>query len=128
MYQKLAMAAFAATFLSGHAMAAGACLRQANIYNWNSLNDTTVIVEDDYHQKFKLTLMSPCLNMQYKERLGFKVFGGSALACVSRGDEVIAGSQIGPQHCPISKIELYTADMEKADKDAAAAAKKAAEH
>jgi Family of unknown function (DUF6491) len=128
MYQRLAVAAFAATFLlSGHAMAAGVCLRQINIYNWNSLNDTTVVVEDDYHQKFKLTLMSPCLNMQYKEHLGFKTFGGSALACVSRGDEILASSPIGPQHCPISKIEAYTADMEKADKDAAAA-KKAAEH
>jgi Family of unknown function (DUF6491) len=127
MYQKLAIAAIAATFLSSHAMAAGACLRQANIYNWNSLNDTTVIVEDDYHTKFKLTLMTPCLNMQYKEHLGFKSFGGSALSCISRGDEIIAGSQIGPQHCPISKIEVYTADMEKADKDAAAA-KKAADH
>ncbi len=125
MYQRLAIAAIAATFLSGHAMAAGACLRQANIYNWNSLNDTTVIVEDDYHTKFKLTLMTPCLNMQYKEHLGFKSFGGTALSCISRGDQVIAGSQIGPQHCPISKIEVYTADMEKADK-AAAAAKKAA--
>ena len=127
MSKRLAFAALAATVVSGHAMASGTCLRQANIYNWNSLNDTTVIVEDDFHQKFRLTLMTPCLNMQFKEHLGFKTFGGTALSCVSRGDEVIAGSQIGPQHCPISKIELYTADMEKADKDAAAA-KKAAEH
>jgi hypothetical protein len=127
MNTRFAIAAFAATLLSGHAMASGVCLRQANIYSWNSLNDTTVIVEDDFHQKFKLTLMSPCLNMQFKEHLGFKTFGGTALSCVSRGDEVIAGSQIGPQHCPISKIEAYTPDMEKADKNAAAA-KKAAEH
>src|SRR5262249_27852314 len=127
MNTRLAIAALAAMFLSGHAMASGTCLRQANIYNWNALNDTTVIVEDDFHQKFKLTLMTPCLNMQYKERLGFKTFGGTALSCVSRGDDVIAGSQIGPQRCPISKIEPYTAEMERADK-AAEAAKKAAEH
>jgi len=124
MRNRLAFAALAAALLlSGQAMAAGTCLRQANIYNWNSLNDRTVIVEDDFHQKFKLSLMTPCLNMQYKERLGFKTFGGTALSCISRGDDVIAGSQIGPQHCPISKIEPYTPEMEKADKDAAAAAK-----
>jgi hypothetical protein len=126
MNKKLAFAAGAAMLLSTQAMAAGTCLRQANIYNWNALNDTTVIVEDDFHQKFKLTLMTPCLNMQFKERLGFKTFGGTALSCVSRGDDVIAGSQIGPQRCPISKIEVYTPDMEKADK-AAAEAKKAAQ-
>jgi hypothetical protein len=126
MRNRLAFAALAAALLlSGPAMAAGTCLRQANIYNWNSLNDRTVIVEDDFHQKFKLSLMTPCLNMQYKERLGFKTFGGTALSCVSRGDDVIAGSEIGPQHCPISKIEPYTPEMEKADKDAAAAAKAA---
>ena len=34
--------------------------------------DTTVIVEDNFHAKFKLTLMTPCLQMQYHERLGFK--------------------------------------------------------
>ncbi len=126
MRNRLAFAALAAALLlSGQAMAAGTCLRQANIYNWNSLNDRTVIVEDDFHQKFKLSLLSPCLNMQYKERLGFKTFGGTALSCISRGDDVIAGSQIGPQHCPISKVEPYTPEMEKADKEAAAAAKAA---
>jgi hypothetical protein len=126
MKTKLAFAALALTIVSSQAFAAGACLRQIDIYNWNALNDTTVVVEDDFHAKFKLMLMTPCLQMQYHERLGFKTFGGSALACVSRGDEIVSGSPIGPQHCPISKIEAYTADMEKADKDAAAAAKAAA--
>jgi hypothetical protein len=121
MNTRLIFAALAATLVSAHAYAGGACLRQGNIYNWNALNDRTVIVEDDFHKKFKLTLMTPCLNMQYHENLGFKVFGGSELACVSRGDEVISGSPIGPQHCPISNIETYTADMEKADKAAKAA-------
>ena len=126
MRNRLAFAALAAALLlSGQAMAASTCLRQSEIYNWNSLNDRTVIVEDNFHQKFKLSLLSPCLNMQFKERLGFKTFGGTALSCVSRGDDVIAGSEIGPQHCPISKIEPYTPEMEKADKDAAAAAKAA---
>jgi hypothetical protein len=126
MRNRLAFAALAAALLlSGPAMAASTCLRQSEIYNWNSLNDRTVIVEDNFHQKFKLSLLSPCLNMQFKERLGFKTFGGTALSCISRGDYVIAGSEIGPQHCPISKIEPYTPEMEKADKDAAAAAKAA---
>ncbi|HEX4293514.1 MAG TPA: DUF6491 family protein, partial [Rhizomicrobium sp.] len=92
MRNRLAFAALAAALLlSGQAMAAGTCLRQSEIYNWNSLNDRTVIVEDNFHQKFKLSLLSPCLNMQFKERLGFKTFGGTALSCVSRGDDVIAG-------------------------------------
>jgi hypothetical protein len=42
---------------------------------------------------------------------------------VTKGDEVISGTAIGPQHCPIRSIEPYTAEMEKADKEAADAAK-----
>ncbi|MBV8975898.1 MAG: hypothetical protein JO261_05990 [Alphaproteobacteria bacterium] len=124
MKTSLALAATALVLAAaGPAQAAGTCLRQGNIYNWDALNDTTVIVEDDFHQKFKLTLMTPCLNLQYKERLGFRAFGGSALSCVSRGDEVLASSPIGPQHCPISRIEPYTPEMQKADKEAADAQK-----
>ncbi|HWA90685.1 MAG TPA: DUF6491 family protein [Rhizomicrobium sp.] len=126
MNRKIACAALALTVLSGPAFAGAACLRQSQIYNWNALDDRTVIVENDFHQKFKLSLMVPCLNMQFHERLGFKVFGGTGLSCVSKGDSVISGSSIGPQSCPISKIEVYTPEMEKADKDAKAAAK--AEH
>lgn len=121
MKTRLVIVTLAATLLSTSTFAAGVCLRQANIYNWTALDNRTVIVEDDFHKKFKLTLMTPCLNMQFHERLGFKTFGGSQLACVSKGDEILSGSPIGPQHCPISKIEAYTAEMEKADKDAKAA-------
>jgi Family of unknown function (DUF6491) len=116
-------AALLSLLCSTSAFAAGSCLRQSQIYNWNALDDRTLIVEDDFHNKFKLGLLSPCLNIKFKLTLAFKTFGGTALSCVTKGDEVLTGSPIGPQHCPIVKIEPYTAEMEKADKDAAAAAK-----
>jgi hypothetical protein len=122
------LAAVAVSLLSAPALAAGrACLEQSQIYNWDALDDRTLIVEDNWHHKFKVTLMVNCQNLQFHQRLGFKSFGGTALSCVSRGDSVISGTEIGPQRCPIQTIEPYTPDMEKADKDAAAAAK-AAEH
>ena len=123
MKTKLALAVLAATIVSGPAFAGGQCLRQANIYNWKALDNRTVIVEDDFHKKFKLSLLTDCLQMQYHEQLGFRTFGGSQLACISKGDQVVAASPIGPQHCPIKNIEIYTAEVEKADKDAAAAKK-----
>lgn len=126
MKTKLALAALAAIIVSGPAFAAGGqCLRQADIYNWKALDDRTVIVENDFHRKFKLTLLTACLHMQYHEELGFKSFGGTTLSCISKGDDIISASPIGPQRCPIKNIESYTAEMEKADKDAAAAKKAA---
>ena len=82
--------------------------------------------KDDLHKKFKVTLLSKCINLTFKQTLGFKVFGGTGLSCVSPGDTVFTGSEIGPQRCAITKVEAYTPDMEKADKAAAEAAKAAA--
>ncbi len=80
-------------------------------------------VEDNWHRKFKLTLFAPCQNLPFHQRLAIKTFGETALSCVSRGDEILSGTEIGPQTCPITKIEAYTPEMEKADKAATAAAK-----
>lgn len=122
----IALAAATAALVSTEASASTTCLQQAQIYSWNALSDRVLIVEDNFHHKFKLTLMSPCQHLQFHENLGFKTFSNTALACVSKGDQVISGTAIGPQHCPIQTIEPYTADMEKADKAAADATKAAA--
>jgi len=122
MNTKLALVALAATLYALPASASGVCLRQDLIYNWNAPNDTTLIVEDNFHKKFKVTLLSKCLSLQFKETIGFKVFGGTGLSCVSAGDSIITGSESGPQRCAIKSVEAYTPEMEKADKAAKAAA------
>ncbi len=126
MNMKLVFAAMGAMLLATPAMASRTCLQQSLIYSWKALDDRTLIVEDKFHDKFKLALMMPCQHLQFHENLAFRTFSNTALSCVLKGDEVISGTAIGPQHCPIKTIEPYTADMEKADKAAAAA--KAAAH
>ncbi len=123
---RVALLALAASAIATQALAARPCLRQDQIYNWDAPNDTTLIVENDFHKKFKITLLSKCLSLTFKQRLGFKVFGGTGLSCVTPGDSVFTGSEIGPQRCAISRVEAYTPEMEKADKAAALAAKAAA--
>jgi hypothetical protein len=123
---RIALTALATVFVATNALAQKPCLRQDQIYNWNAPNDTTLIVEDDLHKKFKLTLLSKCISLTFKQTLGFKVFGGTGLSCVSPGDSVFTGDVTGPQRCSIKTVEAYTPDMEKADKAAAAAAKAAA--
>lgn len=119
----IAFTTLAAALLVTPALANGRCLQQSQIYSWKALNDKTLIVEDNFHDKFKVSLMVHCQHLEFHQTLAFKTFSNTALACVSRGDEVLSGTPIGPQHCPITKIEPYTADMEKADKAAADAAK-----
>ena len=114
-----AAAALAALFATpSHA---NSCLELARVWNWDVVDKKTLIVEDDIHQKFKLTLMGYCPNLPFKERLGFKVIGGTGLSCISKGDEIISRDIGMSYRCPIVDIVPYTADMEKADKAAAAA-------
>jgi hypothetical protein len=116
----------AMTVLASPAFAQNACLRIGDIYNWNALDDKTLIVEDNWHKKFKLKLIGACFDLKFHNALAFKSVGGMAISCLTPGDDVISRDPaLGPQRCAITSIDPYTADMEAADK-AAAAARKAA--
>ncbi|HUO91607.1 MAG TPA: DUF6491 family protein [Rhizomicrobium sp.] len=121
---KLFSAVGVAVLVSAPAMAAPSCLQIGQIYSWNAVNDKTLIVEDNWHQKWKLSLMAPCINLTFKERVGFQSIGGfGGLTCLSKGDNVIVRNPGFPQRCPITSIVAYTPQMEAADKAAAAARK-----
>jgi len=105
-----------------------ACLRFGYIYDWKVLDNKTLIVEDNSHNKFKMSLMGYCPNLQFRERIGFKSLGSAGLSCMTPGDDVIVRQPgTGAQRCPISAIAAYTTEMEKADV-AARAAKANASH
>jgi hypothetical protein len=104
--------------------AAPACLRFGEIYSWSAIDNRTLIVEDNLHQKFKVSLMGYCPNLAFKERVGFRSAGAVRLTCMSPGDNVVVNNRgAGFQRCPIQSIEAYTPGMQKADEAAAAAAK-----
>jgi hypothetical protein len=117
LFSALAVAALAATPV----LAAPSCLQLGQIYSWNAPDNKTLIVEDNWHQKFKLSLMGYCQNLTFKERIGFKAFGGTQLSCLSKGDYVLVRDPGFPQRCPIMDIVPYTPQMEAADKAAKAA-------
>jgi len=117
LFSVLAVAALAATPV----LAAPSCLQLGQIYSWNAPDNKTLVVEDNWHQKFKLSLMGYCQNLTFKERIGFKAFGGTQLSCLSKGDYVLVRDPGFPQRCPIMDIVPYTPQMEAADKAAKAA-------
>lgn len=126
MNRYLLIATVFVALLSKPALADPACLQFGQIYSWKAIDNQTLIVEDNWHNKFKVSLMGYCPNLTFKERVGFKSPGSTALSCMGKGDEVIVRDISMPSRCPIVNITPYTAAMEKADKDAAAA--KAMQH
>jgi hypothetical protein len=55
--------------------------------------------------------------------LRFKTFGVGTLSCVARGDSVLLNDPVGPNQCIIRSIEYQTPVLDRADFDAAQAAK-----
>ena len=70
MKKMLALVALAAT-LAAPAMAQPNCLRIGEIYDWKAMGDRTVIVEDNFHQKFKLDLLGECTGLSFKLAIAF---------------------------------------------------------
>ncbi|MGN6515542.1 MAG: DUF6491 family protein [Rhizomicrobium sp.] len=130
MKKSILLAALGLAVLAAPGAANARCLQLGQIYSWKALDNKTLIVEDDFHDKYKVSLLSYCPQLTFKERLGFKSFGAATrLSCVSAGDDVISRDiGTGPQRCAIKKVEPYTAAMQKADEEAAAAKKAAEEH
>lgn len=127
MRKSLFLAAGVVTLLAGPALAAGSdCLRVGQIYDWKAKDNSTLIVEDTFHRKFKVDLLGSCINLTFKQRIGFSSPGGTSLSCLSGGDSVFFhDSGIGQQKCSVKAVGAYTAEMEKADNDAEAAKKAA---
>lgn len=99
-----------------------ACLRFGEIYSWDAPDNRTLIVEDNLHQKFKVSLMGYCPNVTFRERVGFRSPGAMRLTCLLPGDDVIVNNAgAGFQRCPIRSIVAYTLAMQKTDEAAKAA-------
>ena len=41
------------------------------IYSWHVVNDTTLLIQSNNGNWYKATLMSPCIDLPFAERLGF---------------------------------------------------------
>ena len=94
-----------AAALSAPALANPTCLEFGEIYNWTVTDDKTLIVEDNFHNRFKVGLMSTCPGLSFKERVGFKSMGAMQLSCLRPGDDVLIHNfGTGGQVCPITAI------------------------
>ncbi len=98
------------------------CLRLGQVDGFSAIqgNDRAFIVTDKLHRKFKITLMNRCPGVQFNLGVGFRTLERGPLACISRGDTVIARDPtMAGGRCPIRGIEPYTPAMEAADRAAA---------
>ncbi|MBI3676095.1 MAG: hypothetical protein HY243_05710 [Proteobacteria bacterium] len=131
----LLLAGAVALLCAGPAFAAGPdysgkpCLRVGEVYNWKARDRKSLIIEDDWHRKFLVGLLGYCPDLNFRETLAIRSPGSTRLSCLSPGDDIVTRQfGMGRLNCPVRSVSYYTPDMEKADKDAAAAKKAEREH
>jgi hypothetical protein len=117
----LAAAALPA-FAADAPKAGNACLMRNQIDGWGARDDHSMIVNDRFGKKYLLTLAGLCSDINFSMAVGIKSLGPSmAMSCVERGDRIVmrgGGAMPHNDTCWVTNVQLYTADMEKADKAA----------
>ena len=84
------------------------CLRSRDIYNWEIIDDKTLIVTDRRDDHYKLGLVGTCAGLQQTRfSLAFESLG--ELSCLRPGDSIHYDDLgFGRERCTISSIESYT--------------------
>ena len=86
------------------------CLRSQHIYNWEIVDDKTLIVTDRRDQQYKLGLVGTCAGLQ-QTRYSLAFESLSELSCLRPGDSIHYDDlTFGRERCTISSIESYVAD------------------
>lgn len=100
------------------------CLRVGEINDFKAPDNKTLIITDNLHKKFKVTLLASCSGLTFRQTIGVDSPGSTRLSCMSAGDTIVThDSGFGHLRCAVKSVEAYTPEMEKADKDAKEKAK-----
>lgn len=124
MKTKLALAVLVLAGTAAPAFAGdNVCLRHDDVDGWGARSDKSVVVNDRFGRKYLVSLAGLCKDLNWAFGMGFRPLGGVAGAnCVDRGDRLIMRgggvSAAGSGSCWVTRVQLYTPDMAKADKAA----------
>jgi hypothetical protein len=97
------------------------CLRNNEVDGWGARDKHSMVVNDRFGRKYLVSLQGICDDLNFAFGAGFRPLGGSSFGtCIDRGDRVVMGgggtSRLSNQTCWVGKVQLYSKDMEAADK------------
>lgn len=76
------------------------------IYNWQVVDDRTVLIQSQNRKWYKATLFSPCFNLPFAERLGFESNSDGSF-------DKFSSIQVRSQKCPLISLVETTAPAKK---------------
>ncbi len=98
------------------------CLRHRDVDGWGARDNHSMVVNDRFGRKYLVSLAGICSDLNWAFGAGFRAPGhfGMEGSCVDRGDHVVMGgggvSRVANGSCWVTKVQLYTKDMQAADK------------
>lgn len=98
------------------------CLRHSDFDGWGTRDKHSMIVNDRFGRKYLISLNGMCNDLDFAFGMGFKPPGPGPYigTCVERGDRVVMGgggaSPMASRSCWVQKVQVYTKEMEAADK------------
>jgi hypothetical protein len=107
MKRTICCAAFA-VMLAAPALADQPCLMMRNLYSWHEIDKHSVMLEDVGHKRFKVTYSGYCGNLKFVLGIGVKSQSISSLACLERGDMLLARQNQVSFQCLVQTVEPYT--------------------
>jgi hypothetical protein len=85
------------------------------IYNWQVLDDRTVLIQSQSRKWYKATLFSTCFDLPFAERIGFESNSDGSF-------DKFSSIQVRNQKCPLLSLVETTAPPKKVKVKKAAAA------
>lgn len=85
------------------------CFDARFVSSFSAPNDQTVYIKVGTRDVYRLSLFSPCLNVDWTQAIGLKSIAGSDWIC--RGVEaelIVPNRQLGRQRCLVSDIHKLT--------------------
>lgn len=110
-----AVAVLAAGSLAAPAEAQGAhrnaqCFLSSNVQNFSAPNSRTVYIRVGVDEIWRLDLMSECLDLPFRQHLGFERTGGDPWICQPIQATIVSREAGIPQRCPVTAMHRLTPD------------------
>lgn len=98
------------------------CLRQRNIYSFDTVTgNRSLVVTDIARKRYRLNFVGVCPNLQFNIGLAFQSRGVGTLACIQQGDVVYQNDPVGIGQCIVRDVQYQTPAMDQSDAAAKAA-------
>jgi hypothetical protein len=78
-----------------------------NIWNWQVIDNRTVLIETNSHKWYKAKLLSSCINLPFAERVGFKSNADGSF-------DKFSTIEVRDQQCPLVSLTETQAPAKKA--------------